>query len=487
MCDEHNPIWYEAFKRKDARFDGQFFVGVKSTGVYCRPVCKARLPRPENCTFYASAAQAEQAGFRPCLLCRPELAPGMAPVDASANLAYKAARKIEENCADEASISEIARSLGCSDRHLRRAFAAEFHVSPVQYLQTCRLLLAKNLLTSSNLSVFNTAMAAGFGSLRRFNALFREKYHMTPSDLRRQLPATPKQADMIRVALGYRPPFLWEKLLTFFAQRAIAGVEVIQNNEYQRTVCLKSADNKNVCGWIKVGHLPEKNRLTVDVSLSLLPVLPQVLSRVRAMFDLYCDPQAIYDALKTMNEVKAGSCVLGTRLPGCFNVFEMSVRTILGQQVSIKAAQTLTARFIKALGTPLQSDIDGLTHIFPLPEQITALKEPVEDVLGKLGITGMRAKAIKKLAEVLLDGSIDLTFCATPENEIQKLQALPGVGPWTAQYLVMRALSWPDAFLDTDYGVKKALAPLTPKEIARLKEKWHPWGSYATINLWNTL
>ena len=487
MRRENDQIWYEAFRRKDAQFDGRVFVGVKSTGIYCRPVCKARMPKQENCTFYTSAAEAEQSGFRPCLLCRPELAPGRAPIDAATNLVYAAARKMEENCASEESITEIAESLGCSDRHLRRSFMAELHVTPVQYIQTCRLLLARNLLTETSLSILNVAMTAGFGSLRRFNTLFREKYHATPSDMRRQSRFSEKQTDTITVALGYRPPYQWEKLLAFFARRSIPGVEQVQNNAYWRTVYLKSGRHQPLCGWIKVEHRPGKNSLSVSLSTSLLPALPQVLARVRSMFDLYCDPQTVYEALRPMNELKPGLCVPGTRLPGCFNVFEMAVRTILGQQVTLKAAQTLAARFIKALGVPVQTGIDGLTHVFPTPETIAHLTEPVENVLGALGITSMRAKAIKLLAEALISGHIDLTFCATPEEEIKKLLALPGIGPWTAQYLAMRAMNWPDAFLDTDYGVKKALEPLPQKEITALRSKWHPWGSYATINLWNSL
>ena len=487
MCNKNDKIWYEAFKRKDAQYDGRVFVGVKSTGIYCRPVCKARLNKEENCIFFTSAAEAEQAGYRPCLLCRPELAPGLAPVDATVNLVFKAVRKIEENCFEGNSIAAIAESLGCSDRHLRRSFIAELHVSPVQYMQTYRLLLAKNLLMSSKLSVLDVAMASGFGSLRRFNALFKEKYHLTPSDLRKQLSLAVSQTDMVTIFAGYHPPYEWECLLSFFAERAVPGIEVVKNNEYWRTVSLEDMNKRRITGWIKIGHISEKNMLAISISTSLLPVLPQVLARVRIMFDLYCDPAIIYNDLKVMNKVKPDLCILGTRLPGCFNVFEMAVRTILGQQVSIKTAQTLIARFTEKLGIPLQTNIEGLTHIFPTPEMIVHIKEPLENILGKLGITSMRSKAIKNLAFALYTGEIDLTFCSSPEREVEKLLKLPGIGQWTAQYLAMRAMNWPDAFLDTDYGVKKALKNLTSQEISELKTQCSPWGSYATINLWNSL
>ena len=487
MEGKNSKIWYEAFRRKDAQYDGRIFVGVKSTGIYCRPVCKARMPKEKNCTFFTSAAEAEQAGFRPCLSCRPELAPGLAPIDATTNLAYKALRRIEESCSEENNIATIAKSLGCSDRHLRRSFIAEFHITPVQYLQTYRLLLAKNLLMSSKLSVLDVAMASGFGSLRCFNALFKETYHLTPSNLRRQSSAIMQSADVITIFADYRPPYEWNKLLAFFAERSIPGIEIVKNNQYWRTVSLETTNKRRVNGWVKVEHISEKDRLKISISISLLSVLPQVLARIRSMFDLYCDPLIVYNDLQTMNKIKPNLCVCGTRLPGCFNVFEMSVRTILGQQVSIKAAQTLITRLTQKLGTPLQTNIDGLTHIFPTPEEILNIMEPLENVLGKLGITAMRSKAIKNLALALNNGEIDLTWSSNPEEEIEKLLELPGIGVWTAKYLVMRAMNWPDAFLDTDYGVKKALEKLSIHEIAQLKTQCSPWGSYATINLWNSL
>lgn len=323
---------YSAFKAKDARFDGRFFVGISSTGIYCRPICKARQPKKENCTFFRTAAEAEQAGYRPCLLCRPELAPGTSIADATANLVHRAARMLEESCGSGQNIEEIAARLGCTDRHLRRVFTAEYNVSPVKYLQTCRLLLAKNLLTDTDLSVLNVAMAAGFGSLRRFNDLFKKYYGLVPTVLRKKWADTKNHSGDITLALGYRPPYDWGKVLGFLAGRAITGTEVIKNNEYLRTVYLQSADGKALSGWVRVGHKPAKNVLSVTVSESLLPVLPQVLARIRHLFDLYCDPDAVYETLQVMNELQAGLCVLGTRVPGCFNAFEMSVRAVLGQQ-----------------------------------------------------------------------------------------------------------------------------------------------------------
>ena len=502
-----NDSLYAAFKAKDARFDGRFFVGIKTTGVYCRPVCKARQAKAANCTFYHTAAEAEQAGYRPCLLCRPELAPGNSITDAADTLAKRAAMLLEENCGNGQSLDELAGRLGCTDRHLRRVFKAQYNVTPVQYLSTCRLLLAKNLLTDTKLSVLDVAMTAGFGSLRRFNDLFKNHYHLSPTALRKKIPIDRNQSGNITLALGYRPPYRFDEMLHFLAGRAIPGVEIIKDNKYWRTIRLPDAKGEDVYGWLCVGHKPEKNVLTVTLSETLLPILPQVLTRVRHMFDLYCDPDAIYETLSAMNSIRHGLCVLGTRLPGCFNAFETAVRAILGQQITVKAASTLAARLVNALGTPIQTGIPELTHVFPSPQEIIALGEPIEQHLGPLGVIASRAKAIFRLAQVLAQGSkheserdsglqtaqeltqgkIDLDLCAQPEEEMKKLMAIPGIGSWTAQYIAMRTMGWPDAFLETDAGVKKALEPYSVKERLELAEAWRPWRSYATINLWNSL
>ena len=482
-----NDSLYAAYKAKDARFDGRFFVGISTTGIYCRPVCRAKQAKAENCSFFSTAAEAEQAGYRPCLLCRPELAPGNAITDAAAALAHRAARMLEGSCGSGQSLGEIAGRLGCTDRHLRRVFTAEYHVSPIQYLQTCRLLLAKNLLTDTNLSVLEVAMAAGFGSLRRFNDLFKKHYHLPPTALRKRRTEGRRQSCNITLTLGYRPPYRFEEMLRFLAGRAIPGVEVIKDGEYWRTVYLADAEGKPVYGWLCVGHQPKKNALAVTVSETLLPVLAQILSKVRSMFDLYCDPEAVYETLAAMNDIRPDLCISGTRLPGCFHAFEMAVRAILGQQITVKAAGTLAARLVAAYGMAVETDVSGLTHVFPTPQNILELGEPIEKHLGPLGVIASRAKAIYQLAQELEDGSIDLDFCTEPEAEMKKLMAIPGIGKWTAQYIAMRTMGWPDAFLETDAGVKKALAFYSAKELLQIAEAWRPWRSYATISLWNSL
>lgn len=479
--------WYAAFKAKDARFDGRFFVGVSSTGIYCRPICPARLPKEENCTFYANAASAEQAGYRPCLMCRPELAPGGAPIDATSALVRKAAQLLEESCGSGQNIAEYVHRLGCSDRHLRRAFTAEFKVSPVQYLQTCRLLLAKTLLTDTDISVMDVAMAAGFGSLRRFNDLFKQQYRMPPTALRKQAASTKENGDNVTLTLAYRPPYQWQHMIDFLAQRAIPGVEAVVDDSYMRTVHYVNGEQKHVYGWLGVGHRPQKNALAVTVSSALLPALPHLLARIRNLFDLYCYPDAVYETLSMMNDFCPGLCTLGTRLPGCFEPFEMTVRAVLGQQVTVKAAGTLAGRLAETYGTPVETGVEGLSHTFPSAHDIVALDGDIADHLGPLGITRTRANTILALAQNIVSGEIDLTLWVHPEAEIKKLLTIPGIGDWTAQYIAMRTMGWPDAFPHTDHGIKKALAPLSENEILEVAEAWRPWRGYATINLWNSL
>lgn len=476
--------YYPAFKAHDARFDGRVFAGVSSTGIYCRPVCRARTPQEQNCTFFPSAAAAEAVGYRPCLKCRPELAPGLTPTDASTNLARRAALLLEEDCLRKDSLKKLAQSLGVTSGHLSRLFVTEFGVSPAQYLQTCRLLLAKNLLTDTRLPAADVAFTAGFGSVRRLNALFQKHYHLSPPALRKQRKLSNKGApDVITLYPGYRPPYLWDNLLAFLAARTVPGVEYVAGQAYHRTVAIPH-DGKTYRGWLTVQHAEKKKALAVTIPVTLLPVLPQVLARVKDLFDLRCEPWEIYHRLAVMNEIKDGMCLPGARPPGCFDAFELAVRAVLGQQITVKAAHTLAGRIVSVYGTALDTPVDGLTHTFPSPADICGLDGPIENHLGALGVTGARARSIRALAEGLLSGEIDLSGRPDPQMQMEKLLALPGFGTWTVHYVAMRALGWPDAFPHTDYGVKKALAGRTAKEILALSEHWKPWRAYATINLW---
>lgn len=411
----------------------------------------------------------------------------MSRVDATSSLAKRAARFIEENCGNGANLEELAGLLGYTVRHLRRAFEEEYHVTPVQYLQTCRLLLAKNLLTDTSLQVTDVAMASGFKSLRRFNDAFKERYHLTPTDLRKQMSKEKRECADVKLSLGYRPPYLWDEILRFLDQRTIPGVDIVKNGVYYRTVAIRSTKDTLLRSWVAIANNPRKNVLEITLGEPLLPVLPQVLGRIKNMFDLYCDPDAISETLRSMNEHRNGLFVKGVRVPGCFDPFEMSVRAILGQQITVKAARTLAGRVVAALGEKLETPIEGLTYTFPTPERITELNGPIGDHLGQLGVIRSRAEAILSLAQAIVDNEICFDQCFDPAEEIRKLQTIRGIGSWTANYIAMRAMAWPDAFLETDIGVQHALPGLSHKELRTLSEQWRPWRSYATISLWNSL
>ncbi len=286
--------------------------------------------------------------------------------------------------------------------------------------------------------------------------------------------------------LKYRPPYVWDKLLEFLAGRAIPGVELIRGNIYRRTVVIKAKDAV-YRGWVSVANRPRENYLTATVCNSLLPVMPEVLARIRKLFDVDCNPVKINSKLSVLNELAPNTFIPGIRLPGCFDAFEISVRAVLGQQITIKAAQTLAMRFAHAFGGTIETPFRDLQYTFPNPETIYRLGPPVEAQLGSLGITSMRSRAIFALAEAIETGIISFAPEADPETELKKLLQLPGFGPWTVQYIGMRAFSWADAFPYSDYGVKKALAPLTEKEILQRSQKWRPWRAYATLCLWDSL
>lgn len=485
--NESSDVLYEAFKAKDKRFDGRFFVGVSSTKIYCRPVCRAKLPKKENCTFFFSAAAAEQAGYRPCLLCRPELAPGASAMDASSVLAHKAAKLIEELSSSGESLEAIALKLGASSRHLRRIFADEYHVSPVQYLQTYRLLLAKNLLTDTQLPVLEAAMAAGFGSLRRMNDLFQKHYHLSPTALRKSLQKGTQKNGVISIQIGCRQPYCWEEMINFLSQRAISGSEKVENGTYFRTVRLSDKKGQWRTGWMSAANNPRKDALTITISDSLVPVLSQVLMRVKRLFDLYSDPYIVHETLRVMDDVKPNAAVPGLRVPGCFDAFETAVRAILGQQITVKAASTLAGRMAKACGSSVDTGIEGLTHAFPRPEEIMALGEDAERIFGELGVIAARSRCISALAHALVNGEIQLENCINPELEMKKLMSIKGIGRWTANYIAMRTMEWPDAFLETDAGIRHALPGYSEKELLKLSEEWRPWRSYAVMALWNSL
>ncbi len=470
-------ICYRAMRARDARFDGRFFVAVSSTHIYCRPVCTVKPPRRENCRFYPSAAAAESAGYRPCLRCRPELAPGNASVDATTRLAQAAASMIEDRTLEDDGLEAIAVRLGITDRHLRRAFRAEFGVSPVEFAQTQRLLLAKRLLTDTALPVTEIAFASGFASVRRFNALFKAQYRLQPSQLRRVAPGA-AALDTLDFELSFRPPYDWPVVSAFLGARAIAGVEALENGLYRRTVRV-AVDGRQQFGWLEVGLSRKKPALRVSVSASLARALPPVLSRIKALMDLACNPVEVAQALGTLAKKHPG-----LRVPGAFDGFEVAVRAILGQQVTVAAARTVAGRFAAAFGDRVDTPFDALTTAFPTAERVAAVPY---GRIAKLGMPGARARTVITLAREVADGKLVLMPNADIEATLDKLRALPGIGEWTAQYIAMRALAWPDAFPHTDVGVMKALNLSNPKRVLAAGEAWRPWRAYAVMHLWQSL
>lgn len=469
---------YLALKARDARFDGRLFVGVTSTGVYCRPVCRVRTPRRENCRFFDTRAQAEAAAFRPCMKCRPEIAPGLSAMDSSRTLADTAARFIEHavHSGGDVAVPQLAERLGVTDRHLRRIFQATHGVSPHEYLSTQRLLLAKQLLTDTDQPVTQVALAAGFASLRRFNAAFAERYRFNPTQLRRE-GTTARGEQALRLA--YRPPYDVQAVLGFFARREVRGVEQVEGLTLRRTLGWQHKGQR-VSGWISGRFVPERHEVLVTTSASLSPVLGAVLQRVRHGLDLDADP-GIIDPVLALLPVPLRP---GTRLPGVMDGFEGAVRVILGQQVTVKAARTLVQRLVDRFGEPITTPFPALTHVFPSAETLAAA-DP--EVIGKLGIVRQRVKALQALAEAMASGRLALHRGAPVEPTLEALRALPGVGEWTAQVIAMRALAWPDAWPASDIGLMNALGSRDARHLTALAEPWRPWRAYAVMRLWHEL
>ena len=492
--DQHPPpqplaAWdaaaaYQVLQARDARFDGRLFVGVTSTGVYCRPVCRVRLPRAENCRFFHTRAQAEAAAFRPCMKCRPEIAPGWCHTDASSTLAAEAAKQIElaVQQGEGAHLQPLAARLGVTDRHLRRIFQAAHGVTPRDYLATQRLLLAKQLLTDTALPVTQVALASGFNSLRRFNAAFMERYRLQPSRLRIE-GRTAHENTPLRLA--WRPPCDWEALLNFLSRRAMAGVEVVDGLTLRRTMRWPRPPHVghthgDLVGWLVLRFVPEKNEVQMQAAPSLAPVLGALMQRVRHALDLDADPACIDPVLANLPVPLRP----GTRLPGSFDGFETAVRVVLGQQVTVKAARTLVQRVVARFGEPVETPFNDLTHLFPSAATLAAA---TPESLGELGIVRQRVKALQALAAAVATGELVLTPTAPLQATQERLLALPGVGPWTAQLIALRVLAWPDAWPASDIGLLNALGSRDVAAVAAQAEAWRPWRSYAVMRLWHHL
>ena len=516
---------YRAVTARDARFDGLFFTAVKTTGVYCRPVCAARTPRRSSCDFYRTAAGAESAGFRPCLRCRPELAPGRA--DFNTTLAEAILAHLQAGALDAGNAEMLARDIGLSSRQVRRILLDHFGVTPIEVAQTQRLLFAKKLLQETDLSMTQLAFASGFQSLRRFNAAFAEQYRLAPSQLRRNarrefrnvaseyasdeatraertLPAS--DAD-ITLRLAYRPPFDWDTMCEYLARRATAGVEQVDRAAspvrseavYRRTVSL-TTERGPVTGWLAVSHGRRERAerkghtrvLTVTLSNTLLPVLMSATLRLRELFDLDCDPARIAAHLESdpllAPEVKAAP---GLRMPGAWDRFELALRAVLGQQVSVVGASTLSGRIAQRFGTAIVTPFAHLDRAAPTADVLA--HADLADIAA-IGMPKSRANTIRELARFAAGGGLRMTPGTSCDDAVAALDAVAGIGPWTAHYIAMRALRYPDAFPAGDLGLRKALGALegsdgVPSEavLERRAEVWRPWRAYAAATLWHSL
>lgn len=482
---------YQVITARDARFDGQLFVGVTSTGVYCRPICRVRTPQRRNCRFFETPAQAEAAAFRPCLKCRPEIAPGpglpWSVMDASRTLARQAAHALDDQAAsgDAPRLVDVAARLGVSDRHLRRIFAIEHGVTPMQYLQTRRLLLAKQLLTDTRLPVAQVALASGFRSLRRFNAAFADNYRMSPRRLRGESDdavdatrADPFEA--VTVTLAFRAPYDVAALLRFVVLRAIPGIEHVDGSTIRRSVRAGLVGAEP--GWIEATFVPERQRVQLRFAVALAPASSRVVAAARRWLDLDATPDAIDAAL---GDIPGAA---GIRLPGSLDAFELAVRAVLGQQVTVAAARTLARRLVDRFGTPIATPWPEVAQAFPAPPTLAAA--PLAQI-AELGIVSVRANAIIALAQAWPDLARTLATPGAPQALVAALTALPGFGPWTAHYIAMRAFGWPDAFPPNDVAVLKAMKILfdtpTQKQAELRSQAWRPWRAYAVLRLWNSL
>ena len=481
---------YQALRARDARFDGRFFVGVKTTGIYCRPVCPARTPRADSCVFVTTAAAAERAGFRPCLRCRPELAP--AHHAGVAALAPALFATIRARVAHGDSVDQLAAHTGFSARQLRRLTVRAFGVTPVEIVQTERLLFAKKLLQETALPMMDVALGAGFGSLRRFNAAFLARYRMPPTALRRQSAARPQRPglaeDVLTLRLAYRPPLAWRELLVYLAGRALPGVESVTPGDtggYARTLSVGGRT-----GWVGVRRASGHDSLEVRVPATLADVIWPILGRLRALLDLDANPLHIDEHLGA-DPLLAASVRRhpGLRVPGAWDPLELAVRAVLGQQISVAGATTLAARLAARFGAPVATPHAALHHLAPTAATLAAA--PLDD-LAAIGLSRVKAQTLRDLAAAAARGELVFRPADRVEDVANSLRRIRGIGEWTAQYIAMRALRFPDAFPAGDLGLRKALAapggpPVAEAALLARSQRWQPWRAYAALHLWQTL
>ncbi|HZP24245.1 MAG TPA: AlkA N-terminal domain-containing protein [Terriglobales bacterium] len=460
---------------RDPRFDGKFFIGALNSGVYCRSICPAPTCKEKNVRYFPSAAAAAEAGFRPCLRCRPECSPGTPAWLGTSNTVSRALRLIGETGLEEGGVELLAEHLGVGARHLRRLFLKHLGASPSAVANTRRLHFAKKLIDETTLSMAHVAQASGFGCVRRFNAAIRGTYHRTPTQIRRlarQTAVLPENEYVFK--LRFRPPYQWESMLAFLAPRATPGVEAVEHESYRRSIALNGLQ-----GYFEVSLAAEPDTLNVRIQFADPRSLFLIVERIRRMFDVNADWEPIAARLHTDPALRG---VLGARpglrLPGCWDGFELATRAILGQQVTVKGATSLAGRLVRAFGKPLPAP-NGLTHLFPQPEVLADAK------LTGIGLPAARAEAIRGLARTICEGQIDFEVVTDSQVFLSRLAELPGIGQWTTQYVAMRALGEPDAFPTGDIGLLRALGLSSPRALEARAEKWRPWRAYAALYLWN--
>jgi AraC family transcriptional regulator, regulatory protein of adaptative response / DNA-3-methyladenine glycosylase II len=474
-------LCYRAVCSRDIRFDGRFFVAVTTTGIYCRPICPARTPHATHVRFYACAAAAEAAGFRACRRCHPEASPGSPDWNIRADLVARALRLIADGIVDAEGVTGLAQRLCVSERHLHRELVAEVGVGPLALARTRRAQTARLLIDQTGLSLTNIAFTAGFTSIRQFNETMQGAFGCAPSQFRRRTPAENRDEGKLTLRLLYRPPFEAASLLAYLKQRALPGVEEVSEGCYRRTVMLPGS-----YGVMELEPQEKTNAVLLRVQLDNLSDLSMLVQRCRQLFDLDAVPGSIVEVLEAdallAPLVRARP---GLRVPGAVNGFELAVRAILGQQVSVAGARTLAGRLVAALGRPLEQPQGTLTHFFPSPQVIAGAD------MQKLGLTGGRVIALQALARAVLENRLILERDADREQTQRQLQEISGIGPWTAGYIAMRALGDPDAFPAMDLGLRRAFEQLgtagDTRSIERRAETWRPWRAYAAHHLWASL
>lgn len=483
-------LQYDVYERarlaRDSRFDGQFYVGVKTTGIYCRPICPANAPKRENVAFFPSAAAASEAGFRPCLRCRPESAPGTPAWSGTSTTVRRGLRLISSGALDDGDVEHLAERLGVTSRHLRRLFTKHLGASPLAVAHTQRLHFAKRLIDETTLPLNHISASAGFGSVRRFNDAFRKTYGRSPRELRKvsEESLADGRPAALTVRLAYRQPFDWRALRDFFAHRAIPGVEAVDGDTYRRTI--ETSD-----GHALVAIRPDKRDgyLSLDLRGVSTESLFEIVQRTREVFDLDAPVSEIAETLGRDHRLRA---LLrkhaGIRVPGAWDGFELIVRAILGQQISVKAATTLAGRIAARYGKRLkleseQSDC-GLVTVFPNAERLMRAR------FNDMGLVRARAQTLRSVATAVVRGDIHFDPAQDPEDFCRSLKSIRGVGDWTAQYVAMRALKNPDAFPASDLGLLKATSfpeRMSPGKLGERAENWRPWRAYAALLLWSSL